>query len=64
MSNGRAAVIRNGYQAERQIQTGIGPVSVRVPKVRAKDGQSATFLSALVQALNVGPATDALPLRA
>ena len=26
--NGRAAVVRNGYQPERQIQTGIGAVSV------------------------------------
>ncbi|OAI21786.1 IS256 family transposase [Methylomonas koyamae] len=48
LNNGRAAVVRNGYQPEREIQTGIGPVSVKVPKVRAKDGQSATFRSALV----------------
>ena len=32
--NGRAAVVRNGYQPERQIQTGIGAVSVQIPKVR------------------------------
>jgi putative transposase len=48
LSDGRAAVVRNGYQPEREIQTGIGPVSVKVPKVRAKDGQGATFRSALV----------------
>jgi putative transposase len=48
LNDGRAAVVRNGYQPEREIQTGIGPVSVKVPKVRAKDGQSATFRSALV----------------
>ena len=34
---------------ERAVQTGIGPVSVRVPKVRAKDGKPVTFRSALVQ---------------
>jgi transposase-like protein len=29
---GRAAVVRNGYLPERQLQTGIGPVTVKVPK--------------------------------
>ncbi|MDX8130012.1 IS256 family transposase [Methylomonas sp. OY6] len=48
LSDGRSAVVRNGYQPEREIQTGIGPVSVKVPKVRAKDGQATTFRSALV----------------
>jgi transposase-like protein len=48
LDNGRAAVVRNGYQPEREIQTGIGPVSVRVPKVRAKDGTPVVFRSALV----------------
>ncbi len=48
LSDGRAAVVRNGYQPEREIQTGIGPVSVKVPKVRAKDGLATTFRSALV----------------
>jgi len=40
--------VRNGYQPERAIQTGIGPVTVQVPKVRAKDGRPVTFRSALV----------------
>lgn len=26
------AVVRNSYQPEREIQTGIGPVSVKIPK--------------------------------
>ena len=30
------------------MQTGIGPVTVKVPKVRAKDGKPVTFRSALV----------------
>ena len=30
---GRAAVVRNGYQPERQIETAIGPVKVKIPKV-------------------------------
>ncbi len=32
LENGRAAVIRNGYQPERQLQTSIGPVTVKIPK--------------------------------
>jgi len=45
---GHAAVVRNGHHPARPIQTGIGPVSVRIPKVRSKNGQPVTFRSALV----------------
>jgi transposase-like protein len=45
---GRAAVVRNGYQPDRDIQTGIGPVSVKVPKIRSRDGKPVSFRSALV----------------
>lgn len=45
---GRAGVVRNGYQPARNIQTGIGPVTVKIPKVRAKTGQPVSFRSALV----------------
>jgi len=48
LEDGRAGVVRNGYQPERDLQTGIGPVSVKVPKVRARDGEPVTFRSALV----------------
>ena len=48
LEDGRAAVVRNGYQPERAIQTGVGPITVKVPKVRAKDGHPVTFRSALV----------------
>ena len=47
-SDGKAAVVRNGYQPEREILTGIGPVTVKLPKVRSKDGESICFHSALV----------------
>ncbi len=47
-ASGRAAVVRNGYQPERAIQTGIGPVTVKVPKVRSRDGNPVSFRSALV----------------
>jgi len=45
---GHAAVVRNGHHPARPFQTGIGPVSVRIPKVRSKDGTPVTFHSALV----------------
>ena len=45
---GHAAVVRNGHHPARPFQTGIGPVSVRIPKVRSKDGTPVTFRSALV----------------
>src|SRR5690625_448279 len=48
LGDGRAAVVRNGHQPARNIQTGIGPVKVQIPKVRAKDGHPVTFQSALV----------------
>jgi putative transposase len=31
---GHQRVVRNGYMPERQIQTGIGPVSVEAPRIR------------------------------
>jgi transposase-like protein len=40
--------VRNGHHPARPFQTGIGPVSVRIPKVRSKDGTPETFRSALV----------------
>ena len=47
-SMGHAAVVRNGHHPARPFQTGIGPVSVRIPKVRSKNGTPVTFRSALV----------------
>lgn len=34
LSDGRNAVVRNSYLPERTIQTGIGDVTVKIPKVR------------------------------
>ena len=45
---GHAAVVRNGHHPARPFQTGIGPVSVRIPKVRSKDGTPVAFRSSLV----------------
>ena len=46
--NGLRAVVRSGCQPERDIQTGIGPVSVRIPKVRSNTGEPVSFRSALI----------------
>jgi putative transposase len=46
--HGRSAVVRNGYHPQREILTGIGPVAVRLPKVRSRDGERAVFRSKIV----------------
>ena len=46
--DGKAGVIRNGHLPARKLQTGLGPVTVRISKVRAKTGEPVTFRSALV----------------
>ncbi|GHA91887.1 hypothetical protein GCM10007159_11750 [Modicisalibacter luteus] len=48
LGDGRQAVVRNGYLPERTIQTGIGDVSVQVPKVRDRSGGDARFNSSLL----------------
>jgi transposase-like protein len=45
---GRRQVVRNGYLPEREVQTGIGPVSVRVPRVRDRSGSGIVFHSNLL----------------
>ena len=45
---GTAGIVRNGFLPERELQTGVGPVTVRIPKVRAKTGDPVTFRSARV----------------
>ncbi|HEM6733728.1 TPA: IS256 family transposase [Legionella pneumophila] len=46
--DGRRAVVRNGYLPERTVQTGIGDVNVRVPKVRDRSGSGIHFTSQLL----------------
>lgn len=45
---GQQAVVRNGYLPERALLTPIGPVGVRIPKVRDRSGGKVKFNSALV----------------
>jgi len=36
--NGRRLVVRNGHLPQREVVTGIGPVQVRQPRVRHREG--------------------------
>ena len=45
---GRRAVVRNGYQPEREVLTGIGPVRVQVPKTRDRRREGRCFRSELL----------------
>lgn len=47
-SAGRRAVVRNGYQPEREILTGLGPLPVALPKTRDRAGLGRRFTSALL----------------
>ena len=38
----------NGHLPVRELQMGLGPVTVQIPKIRAKTGEPVTFRSALV----------------
>ena len=46
--DGKRAVVRNGYLPERNVQTGLGDISVKVPKVRDRSGQGIKFNSSLI----------------
>lgn len=45
---GKTAVVRNGYLPERTIQTGLGNIEVKVPKVRDRSGSGIKFNSSLI----------------
>jgi len=45
---GRRIVVRNGYLPEREILTGVGPMPVKVPKVRSRGEEPVVFRSKLV----------------
>ncbi len=50
--NGRRWVVRHGYLPEREIQTGMGPVGVRCPRVRDRGaGASGAAVSTSVSSL-------------
>ena len=43
---GQRAIVRNGHHPERELVTGIGPIKVRQPRIRHRDGQK--FSSAIL----------------
>lgn len=46
--NDRKAVVRNGHLPQRSVLTGLGPIEVKVPRVRDRTGQGIRFGSQLV----------------
>ena len=46
--SGRACLVRNGYLPERYIQTGIGSIGVKVPRVRDRGDRGICFHSSLI----------------
>jgi transposase-like protein len=47
-SDGRQRVVRSGYHPQREIVTGVGKVSVEVPKIRSREGEPESFQSLVV----------------
>ena len=46
--DGKHSIVRNGYLPKRTIQTGLGDIPVKVPKVRDRSGQEIKFNSRLI----------------
>lgn len=46
--DGKQAVVRNGYLPQRTVQTGLGDIEVKVPKVRDRSGSGIKFNSKLL----------------
>src|SRR5436309_556852 len=56
----RAAVVRNGFQPRRELLTGLGPVSVQMPKARSRIAEPVVFRAALgARAARGGPGAAA-----
>lgn len=48
IENGNNQVVRNGYLPERNIQTGIGSVAVKVPRIRDRGQENIKFTPSLI----------------
>ena len=56
---GQRVIVRNGHHPERELVTGIGPIKVRQPRIRHRDGQK--FSSAILPPyMRRVPSIDAL----
>ena len=51
MDDGRRRLVRHGHMPERTIQTGIGPVTVRQPRVRDRGGADGERIQFFLDAL-------------
>ena len=47
-ADGRQRAVRSGYHPEREIVTGVGKVSVTVPKIQCRAGEPESFQSLVV----------------
>ncbi|MCH8077885.1 MAG: transposase, partial [SAR324 cluster bacterium] len=47
-AEGRRQVIRNGYLPGRAIQSGIGDIAIKAPRVRDRSGSGIRFTSAIL----------------
>jgi transposase-like protein len=68
-TSGPEPMVRNGLHPQRTVLTGVGPLPVRLPKVRRRHGAASRFRSALVppyarRALSLDPGAAALYVRA
>ncbi|CCB90587.1 transposase for insertion sequence element IS6120 [Waddlia chondrophila 2032/99] len=59
-SEGRKQFVRNGYQPEREVQTGIGPIAVKQPRVRDKNGFTKYSSAILPKYLRRAPSLEAV----
>lgn len=48
LSDGRPAVVRNGYHRSRSVTVGSGSVEVAVPRTRRRDGGNDNFISSII----------------
>ena len=56
---GKRVVVRNGYLPEREITTGIGPLSVKKPRVRDRTGERKLTSKILPPFMRRTPSIDA-----
>ena len=57
LEDGRARLVRHGHLPERAVMTGIGPVPVRVPRVRDRgaDEDKVTFTPSILPRFGAAP---------
>lgn len=59
-SEGKKQFVRNGYLPEREVQTGIGPIAVKQPRVRDKESSTIYSSAILPKYMRRAPSIDAV----